>query len=323
MLFMKEFYSMGRLAYRMNSSFITLIPKKVNALNLNEYRPISLIRSIYKLLSKVLISKLKPVLLEVISETQSAFLGGRNILDGILIANEIIDGWKKAKKKGLLFKLDFEKAYDSINWGFFFSMLSNFGFGSKWISWMKESISTSRISVLVNGSPTKEFSPQKGLNILLLRARELGLIKGIHIGVNGVVVHIYNLLMIHYYSVKLMCRRVGISDSFLKDFAILLNCKTQSIPLKFLSLPLGASPTRKKVWKLVIDKIKIRLAGWKMRFLSFAGKLTLIKSVLSSLPVCYLSLFKMPEGVAKEINRLQDAFLLGMGTELKRKIYLV
>ncbi|XP_028075237.1 uncharacterized protein LOC114277538 [Camellia sinensis] len=351
----------------MNISFFTLIPKKVNALNLNDYRPISLIGSMYKLLSKVLASRLKPVLPEVINETQSTFLGGRNILDGVLIANEIMDGWKKAKKKGLLFKLDFEKACDFINWGFLFSILANFGFGSKWISWMKECISTVRISVLVNGSPTKEFSPQKGLrqgdplssflfnlvvkglNILLLRVRELGLVKGIHIGVNGVVVsylqfaddslfceadvqEVMNLkrilrcfemvsgLKINFH--KCVVCGVGISDSCLKNFASLLNCKTQSLPLKFLGLPLGASPRRKKVWKPVIDKIKSRLAGWKRRLLSFAGRLTLIKSVLSSLPVYYLSLFKMPEGVAKEIDRLQAVFLWE-GTELKRKIYLV
>lgn len=134
MSFMKEFHILGSLSHGMNNSFITLIPKKVNAGKLSDYRPISLIGSMYKILSKVLASRLKPVMSEVISETQSAFVGGRNILDGVLIANEIVDGWKKAKKKGLLLKLDFEKAFDTINLGFLFSMLSNFGFGSKWIS---------------------------------------------------------------------------------------------------------------------------------------------------------------------------------------------
>lgn len=80
-----------------------------------------------------------------------------------MIANEIVDGWKKKHKKGIIIKLDFEKAYDSINWGFLFSMLSNFGFGSKWIKWMKECVSTAKVSILVNGSPTAKFSPQRGL----------------------------------------------------------------------------------------------------------------------------------------------------------------
>lgn len=70
----------------------------------------------------------------IISDTQSAFIGGKNILDRILIANEVVDGWKKDRKKGIILKLDFEKAYDSVNCGFLFSMLSNFGFGAKWMS---------------------------------------------------------------------------------------------------------------------------------------------------------------------------------------------
>lgn len=75
MSFMKELYSLGRLSHGMNSSFITLIPKTVNAGQLNDYRPISLIGSIYKILSKVVASRLKSVMSEVISDTQSAFVG--------------------------------------------------------------------------------------------------------------------------------------------------------------------------------------------------------------------------------------------------------
>ena len=129
---------------------------------------------------------------QVISEAQSTFLGGRNILDGILIANEIVDGWRKFNRKGLVLKLDFEKAYDSVNWEFLFSMLSNFGFGNRWVKWLKTCVTSTKVSVLVNGSPTEEFCPQRGLrqgdplspflfnivaeglNILFERAKEIG-----------------------------------------------------------------------------------------------------------------------------------------------------
>lgn len=80
-----------------------------------------------------------------------------------MVANEVVQWWKLSKQRGVILKLDFEKAYDSVNWGFLFSMMSNFGFGEKWIGWIKECLFSSRISVLVNGSPTDEFSPQKGL----------------------------------------------------------------------------------------------------------------------------------------------------------------
>ncbi|CAL5339713.1 unnamed protein product [Camellia sinensis] len=320
--FMKDFYANGKLAPGLSSSFITLIPKKEKAVSLNEYRPICLIGSAYKILSKVLTARLQQVLPTVIGDSQLAFLRGRSILDGVLIANEVVDGWHKSKKTGLLFKLDFEKAFDSINWNFLFSMLTNFGFGQKWISWMRECVSTARISVLINGSPTKEFSPQKGLrqgdplspllfnlvvealNILFQRAMELNLLKGVSIGFNQVrlsylqfaddsllfceaklseVLALKRLLRcfemasglkINYHK-SVVCG-VGVSISELAVFASLLNCKTQTLPLKYLGLPLGANPRRKKTWQPVIDKFKLRLAGWKRRLLSFAGQLILI-----------------------------------------------
>ena len=64
---------------------------------------------------------------------------------------------------GLILKLDFEKAYDSISWDCLLAMLSRFGFGLKWREWIQECLYSSRISVLVNGSSTFEFTPEKGL----------------------------------------------------------------------------------------------------------------------------------------------------------------
>lgn len=199
----QEFYSNRRRARGVNSSFISLIPKKENPTNLTEYRPISLVSSIYKVVAKVLSRRLRKMLPKLIGEVQIAFLGGRCILDGVLIGNEVVDWWKKSKQKGLILKLDFEKTYDSVNWEFLLAMMQNFGFGEKWVGWIKECISTPRISVLVNGSPTTEFSPQKGLrqgdplshflfnivakglNILLERAKRKGLIKGALVGHQG------------------------------------------------------------------------------------------------------------------------------------------
>ena len=268
----------------------------------------------------------------------------------------------------MILKLDFEKAYDSINWEFLFDMLSKFGFGSRWVRWMKACVSSAKISVLVNGSPTSEFCPQrglrqgdplspflfnivaKGLNILLSRAKELGLIKGAEVGSNGLrVTHLQfaddtimfcdanrvevtnikrNLrcfeivlgLKINYHK-SVICG-VGVDEELVQEFAFSLNCLHQKLPLKYLGLPLGANPSRRSTWKPVLDKFKQKLSTWKRRLLSFAGRLTLIKSVLSSLPIYYISLFKIPAGVAKEIERLQSTFLWG-GSDLRRKVHMV
>ncbi|XP_028123599.1 uncharacterized protein LOC114320724 [Camellia sinensis] len=287
--FFKEFHMNGKLLKRLNSSFISLIPKKDNPVGHGDYRPISLIGSMYKILAKVLASRLKPVLPHIISESQSAFIGGKNILNGVLITNEVIDGWKKAKKKGVLIKLDFDK--------------------------IEECVSFASLSVLVNGFPIEEFSPQRGLkqedplspflfnlategfSILLSTSQQLGLIKGVKIGANGV-------LLSHLQFAN----------------GSLLFCEAEEV--EYLGLSLGANPNREASWKLVLDKVRSRLTGWKRRLLSFAGRLTLIKVVTSSLPVYYLSLFKIPVGVAREFEKLQARFLWGV-SELKRKLHMV
>ena len=118
---------------------------------------------LYKLMAKVLANRLKRVLNKVVAPTQNAFVMGRQILDASLIANEVIDSWKKRKEKGLICKLDIEKAYDSINWQFLLKTLHKMGFGSKWVGWMWSCISSAKFSVLVNEVPTGFFLSSKGL----------------------------------------------------------------------------------------------------------------------------------------------------------------
>lgn len=113
--FMVEFHCNGKLSRGINSNFIALIPKIDNPRKLNDYRPISLVGSIYKVLAKVLANRLRQVIGTVVSEEQSAFVRNRQILDGILIANEVVDEASRFNKELLLFKVDFEKAYDSVD----------------------------------------------------------------------------------------------------------------------------------------------------------------------------------------------------------------
>ena len=114
-----KFFQFGSLPGGANASFITLIPKVSNPTKLEDFRPISLISSLYKIFAKVLTSRLKSVIGKVISDNQSAFVGGRQITDGILMAWEVIDELEKKKTSGFVLKLDFEKAYDYVNWEFY------------------------------------------------------------------------------------------------------------------------------------------------------------------------------------------------------------
>ena len=159
----KEFFEYGSFAKSLNTTFLVLIPKKGGADDLGDFRPISLLGSLYKLLAKVLANRLKKVLDRVVSVDQNAFVRGRQILDASLVANEVIDYWYKRKEKGLICKLDIEKAYDSINWNFLMKVLRKMGFGSRWEEWMRWCISTAKFSILINGVPAGFFSNSKGL----------------------------------------------------------------------------------------------------------------------------------------------------------------
>ncbi|GJS33148.1 RNA-directed DNA polymerase, eukaryota, partial [Tanacetum coccineum] len=105
----------------------------------------------------------KMVISELISDVQYAFVSNRQILDGPFILNEIISWCKAHKSKAMIFKVDFEKAFDSVRWDFLNIILRNFGFGIKWRGWIQGCLSSAMGSILVNGSPTAEFKFHKGL----------------------------------------------------------------------------------------------------------------------------------------------------------------
>lgn len=143
------------------------------------------------------------MLTSIIAANQFAFMSNRYILDEVVIINEVIDYAKKFRKKCLVFKVDFEKAYNSMNWKFLEYMMGRFGMDDKWKNWIKECVFKSDLSVLVNGSPTEEVRIQKGLKqgeplapflflmvvegltSMMRNAVEFGTFKGFKVGNNG------------------------------------------------------------------------------------------------------------------------------------------
>jgi len=224
-------------------------------------------------------------------------------------------------------------------------------FPALWRKWIRECVSTATASVLVNGSPTKEFPLERGLRqgdpllpfLFLLAAEGLNVMmsgmvtanifEGYSVGSsnNMVVSHLQFVddtlllgvkswanvralrallllfeamsgLKVNFH--KSMLVGVNVSDSWLVEAASILNCKVGRVPFLHLGISIGGNPSRIAFWDPVMHSIKSRLYAWKSRFLSFGGRLTLLKSILTSLPVYALSFFKAPSGIISSIKYL-------------------
>ena len=101
---------------RLNKVFLVLIPKNPGAEQIGDFRPIALSNSIYLIIAKVLANRLREVMDDLISPLQSAFIPGRQMIDSIVMAEEIVAAWRRSGTIGFLWKVDFAKAYDSIDW---------------------------------------------------------------------------------------------------------------------------------------------------------------------------------------------------------------
>jgi len=107
-----------------------------------------------------------------------------------------------------------------------------------------------------------------------------------------------------------MLTGVNISDSWLTEAASVINCRRGTIPFVYLGLPIGGDSTKLSFWKPVVDRIVTRLSSWNNKFLSFGGRLILLKVALSSLPVYFLSFFKAPAGIISSLESLFKSFFL-------------
>nr|GEW81763.1 RNA-directed DNA polymerase, eukaryota [Tanacetum cinerariifolium] len=143
--------------------FFPLIPKVQDPKFMNDYHPISLIGSLYKVVTKILALRLSSVITGPILDVQTAFLPSRQILDGPFVINELLSWCEHKKPHAMIFKVDFDKAYDSIRWDLLDDVLQSFGFGFKWRLWILGSLSSRMAFVLVNESPTTEFQFHCGL----------------------------------------------------------------------------------------------------------------------------------------------------------------
>lgn len=162
----QSFFENGLMPPGVNETSIVIIPKKDTPEELKDFRPISLCNVIYKVVSKCLVNRLRPMLQDIISPNQSAFVPGRMITDNALIAFECIHALNTGNEHARNFcayKLDLSKAYDRVDWAYLEGMMHELGFCERWIQWIMQCVTTVSFSVNFNGELQEKFTPSRGL----------------------------------------------------------------------------------------------------------------------------------------------------------------
>lgn len=206
-----EFHEMGIINVSMNSTFIALIPKTEGLISPKDFRPISLVSSVYMIISKVLFKRIRKVMGGITSISQGAFVKDKQILDEILIANECVEEMKIKGRKCVVCMVDLEKAYDNVNWDFLDYVMRLKGFGQRWRKWIWGCIYLVHFAILINGTSKGFFAAKKGLrqgdslspflftlvvdilSKLMTRAVERNLLRGFKVGNGWVTVSLLQL----------------------------------------------------------------------------------------------------------------------------------
>ncbi|GJX84645.1 putative RNA-directed DNA polymerase, eukaryota, reverse transcriptase zinc-binding domain protein [Tanacetum coccineum] len=302
----EHFYHDPLIPSGCNPLFITLILKVNDPKVVKDFRPISLIGCQAKIIGQLLANRVAEVVYPVVGSEQYAFIKGRQILDGPLMLNEIV-GWSKAKKRQLMvFKVDFEKAYDSVSWDYLFEVIGFMGFGDRWCSWIRGLLCSAKALVLVNGSPTEEFivrrglrqgdqlSPflfiliMEGLHIAFKRAKELNAFTGFRIGGGGTEVsHFFyadDAVFLCDWSLENVRRILRILRCFFLASRLKINLlknKLIGIGVSFIQVEqlagvigCGASKTLFIYLGLPVGQVMSRIQAWKSIKDKFYLKLT-------------------------------------------------
>jgi hypothetical protein len=159
-------FETGNMPEGVNDTCIVLIPKIADPESMKDFRPISLCNVIYKTVSKCIVNRLRPLLQDIISSNQSAFIPGRMITDNALLAFEClhaINTSKDGRSEFCAYKLDLSKAYDRVDWRFLNKVLRKLGFQSEWVDHAMTCVSTVQYKVRFNGVLSSPFTPSRRL----------------------------------------------------------------------------------------------------------------------------------------------------------------
>ncbi|WVZ93660.1 LOW QUALITY PROTEIN: hypothetical protein U9M48_039625 [Paspalum notatum var. saurae] len=318
-----------------NSAYIVLIPKKDGAEAVADFRPISLIHSFVKIITKTLALRLASRMNEIVSTCQSAFIKTRSIHDNFMSVRSTIRRYHRSKTPALFVKLDIAKAFDSV--GYLLTLLQRIGFPSRWWDWIAAILSSSTSRVLVNGVPNPPLRHGWGLRqgdplspLLFIIAID-PLQKLLQVGLRISLYADDAALFIAprkddvdalVYLLSMFGQASGLVTNFHKSSVIPIRCSATDLalllqnlparraafPVRYLGLPLTSGRLRKTDFSIFRgqDLQQAEQMEWN---LTTAVRLTLVKSVLTSQAIYLLCALKPPQDILAYIDSKRRQFL--------------
>uniref|UniRef100_A0A8I6XZE3 Reverse transcriptase domain-containing protein n=1 Tax=Hordeum vulgare subsp. vulgare TaxID=112509 RepID=A0A8I6XZE3_HORVV len=340
--------------FHLNFGTITLLPKKEGAVRIEQFRPICLLNVSFKVFTKVGTNRLTQIAHEVVQPSQTAFMPDRNILEGVVVLHETLHEIHSKKLDGVIFKVDFKKAYDKVKWSFLQQALRMKGFDEIWRKQVESFVQKGSVGIRVNDDIGHYFQTFKGLRqgdpmspilfnvvadmlaILIGRAKQEGQIGGLvpHLVDGGVSILQYaddtilflehdiakarNMklilclfeqlsgLKINFHKSELFC--FGKAKEEQNTYKQLFGCEMGNLPFNYLGIPIHHRKLSNSEWKCTEDRFEKKLSCWKGKLLSYGGRLILINSVLTSMPMFLLSFFEVPVGVRRRLDFYRSRF---------------
>ncbi|XP_074265567.1 uncharacterized protein LOC141588007 [Silene latifolia] len=307
----KDFFYTGKLLNQINATNITLIPKCERPTSVKQFRPIACCNMIYKAISKLLCNRLALVLPDLISANQGAFIKGRYIIENVLICQYIVKLYnRKAVSRRCLFKIDLQKTYDTIEWGFVEQLYQKMGFPESFTHRVMTCVQSTSFSLCLNGSSFGYFKDDllmffKGnAHSIMLMIRAFSSFSKAF----GLVMN--NTKSVVYFN--------GVTQELKNDIQQVTGFVEGSMPFRYLGVPIQAGKLTKKECNILTEKMANRIRSLGAKKLSYAGRIVLINSVLNTLYSYWAGIFLITKAVIKRVEAICRNFLWDESSDYHR-----